>query len=158
MGEEGRELQKPETEEQEVIEAEVREVAEPRELEPSGEHSERSERGGFPDAPLHSLSSLVTVALDGVWSVPEFVSATSIAGLPALPILSIGSGLMCMTAVTLLQRFASKESWGASIAKGFAMGVIAGVPFPFTGTAAGSMLLLWSGAHALFGRKQLPPG
>jgi hypothetical protein len=151
MGEEGRELQKPEIEEPEVIEAEVHEAVEPRELEPS------RERGGFPDAPLHSLSSLVTVALDGVWSVPEFVSATSIAGLPALPVLSVGSGLMCMTAVTLLQRFVSKESWGASIAKGFAMGVIAGVPFPFTGTAAGSVLLLWSGAHALFGRKQLPP-
>lgn len=115
-------------------------------------------RQNLPEPPLHSLSSLVTIAMDGLWSIPEFVSMASIAGLPALPVLALGSGLTCMAAVTLVQRFVSKDEWGAAVAKGFAMGVVAGVPFPFTGTAAGSVLLLWTGAHAFFGRKQLPPG
>lgn len=144
MGEEGRELQKQE--QAEVVDGEFHETP----LPPA--------RQGVPEPPLHSLSSLVTIAIDGLWSIPEFVSMASIAGLPALPVLAVGSGLTCMAAVTLLQRFVSKDDWGAAVAKGFAMGVVAGVPFPFTGTAAGSVLLLWTGAHALFGRKQLPPG
>ena len=153
MGEEGRELQKPDSQDEEIVEAEVRDAPEER-----GGLSPIEPIGGLPSPPLHSLSSLVTVALDGLWSVPEIISLTSIAGLPAIPILAVGSGLTCLAAVTLIQRYVSKEEWGASVAKGVAMGVIAGVPFPFTGTAAGSILLLWSGAHALFGRKQLPPG
>jgi hypothetical protein len=147
MGEEGRELQKPE--QTEIVEGEFEESPPPPPI---------VERGGIPQAPLHSLSSLVTVALDSLWSVPEFASMASIAGLPALPILAIGAGVTCATAVALVQRYVSKEEWGASIAKGVAMGVVAGVPFPFTGTTAGSILLLWAGAHAFFGRKQLPPG
>ena len=143
MDEEGREIQK--AEEAEIVEGEVRDVP------------PEAERGGIPQPPLHALSSLVTIALDGLWSVPEFVSLSTVAGLPALPVLAVGSGLMCAAAVTLVQRFVSKDDWGASVAKGMAMGVVAGVPFPFTGTAAGSVLLLWGGVHALFGRKQLPP-
>ncbi len=147
MGEEGRELQKQEP--AEVVEGEFREAPPP---------PPAPARQNLPEPPLHSLSSLVTIAMDGLWSIPEFVSMASIAGLPALPVLALGSGLTCMAAVTLVQRFVSKDEWGAAVAKGFAMGVVAGVPFPFTGTAAGSVLLLWTGAHAFFGRKQLPPG
>jgi hypothetical protein len=141
--------------------------------EPTGENTQRAveivdgevravqsydERSGFPEPPLHALSSLVTAALDGLWSVPEIVALVSIGGLPAIPVIMAGSGLTCLTAVTLVQRFVSRDGWGASFAKGFAMGVIAAVPFPFTGTAAGSLLLLWSGAYQLLKRRQLPPG
>lgn len=147
MGEAGRAL--PEPEQTEIVEGEFRETPLPSPL---------IQRNGIPEAPLHSLSSLVTVALDSLWSVPEFVSMASVAGLPALPFLAVGAGLTCATAVALVQRYVSKEEWGAAIAKGVAMGVIAGVPFPFTGTTAGSVLLLWAGVHAFFGRKQLPPG
>jgi hypothetical protein len=147
MGDQGRDLQKQE--QAEIVDGEYREA--PIRI------AERSERG-LPEPPLHSLSSLVTIAIDGLWSVPEFVSMATVAGLPALPVLAVGSAVTCMAAVTLLQRFVSKDTWGSAVAKGFAMGVIAGVPFPFTGTAAGSVLLLWTGAHAIFNRKQLPPG
>jgi hypothetical protein len=41
----------------------------------------------------------------------------------------------------------AKDEWGPSIAKGLVMGVIAGVPFQVTGTAAGGLLLAWAGAH-----------
>lgn len=135
-------------------------AAETRAVQPAGDRAGRpvEDRGGIPEPPLHSLSSLVTAALDSVWSVPEIVALTSIGGWPALPVIMLGSGLTCLAAVTLLQRFVSKDGWGASFAKGFAMGVIAGVPLPFTGTAAGSVLLLWSGAYLLLRRRQLPPG
>jgi hypothetical protein len=144
MGNQGRELQ--EQEPAEIIDGEFREAP------------VKSLDRGLSEPPLHALSSLVTIAIDGLWSVPEFVSIASVAGLPALPVLAVGSAITCMAAVTLLQRFVSKDAWGSSVAKGFAMGVIAGVPFPFTGTAAGSILLLWTGAHAILGRRQLPPG
>ncbi len=40
------------------------------------------------------------------------------------------------------------------MAKGVAMGVIAGVPFPVTGTAFGVPLLAWAGLHEWI---KLPP-
>ncbi|MBM4422694.1 MAG: hypothetical protein FJ030_04795 [Chloroflexi bacterium] len=92
MDEEGRELQK--ADEAEIVEAEVVE-AEAREAPPS------EERSAFPQPPLHALSSLVTVALDGVWSVPELVSAATIASLPALPVLSLGYGRVRGRAVSV---------------------------------------------------------
>lgn len=113
---------------------------------------------GIAQAPLHALSSLVTIALDAVWSIPEMVAAASVVGLPLVPVLSFACGLTCMGAVTLIQRYVAGDDWGAAFAKGFAMGIVAGVPFPFTGMAAGSVLLIWAGAHAFFGRRQLPSG
>ena len=145
MGEEGREIQKQDS--PEIVEGEFRETSAP-----------AVALGGIPEAPLHSLSSLVTIALDGVWSIPELVAAASVVGLPAVPVLAVACGLTCMAAVILIQRYVARDDWGAAFAKGFAMGVVAGVPFPFTGTAAGSVLLIWAGAHAFFGRRQLPPG
>ena len=45
----------------------------------------------------------------------------------------------------LVQRYLAKDSWGASVAKGLVMGIIAGVPFQVTGTAVGIPLLAWAG-------------
>jgi hypothetical protein len=45
-----------------------------------------------------------------------------------------------------VQRYLAKDDWGASVAKGLVMGIIAGVPFPVTGTAIGAILLGWAGA------------
>ena len=46
-----------------------------------------------------------------------------------------------------VQRYLAKDEWGASIAKGLVMGIIAGVPFQVTGTAIGLPLLAWAGLH-----------
>ena len=49
--------------------------------------------------------------------------------------------------VELVSLYLAKDGWGASIAKGLVMGIIAGVPFQVTGTAVGIPLLAWAGLH-----------
>ena len=112
-----------------------------------------------PGPPIHILSSLVTIALDGVWSTSGIVAMSSIGGLPALPVIIALTGITCFLSVALTQHFIDHDDWGASTAKGFAMGIIAGVPLPFTGTVTGVILLSWAGVHWLRTRKakKLPP-
>lgn len=95
--------------------------------------------------PFHYLSVVITVVLDWVWGAIEVGAAGSVAGLPLIPILVVATGVTGFLTVTLLQRFASGDSWGAALGKGLFMGVIAGVPFMVTGTAVGAALLAWMG-------------
>jgi hypothetical protein len=95
--------------------------------------------------PFHYLSVVITVVLDWVWGAIEVGTASTVAGLPLLPVLTLATGLTGFLTVTLLQRFASNDSWGAALGKGLFMGVIAGVPFMVTGTAVGAALLAWMG-------------
>jgi len=60
---------------------------------------------------------------------------------------SLTVGTICSVTVAMIQRYMAKEEWGPSIAKGLVMGVIAGVPFQVSGTAAGGLLLAWAGMH-----------
>jgi hypothetical protein len=98
-------------------------------------------RRSIPAAPVHPLAALATIVLDNLFSIPEFAG-------PELWILTIplvgGAGFV---ATTLVQRYLAKDGWGASIAKGVVMGIIAGVPISVTGTAAGGVLLAWAGLH-----------
>ena len=105
-------------------------------------------------APIHPLSALVTVLLDWLWLAIELPETISVALLPALLPTSILLGLICLTAVTLVQRFLAKDDWGTSVAKGFVMGVVAGVPYPVVGTAVGVPLLAWAGIDEV--QKALP--
>lgn len=92
----------------------------------------------IPPAPIHPLAALATIVLDNVFGwfelVPGMVVATS---------LFVG-GVGFLT-TTFVQRFLARDGWGASIAKGLVMGVLAGVPYPVTGTAVGLPLLAWAG-------------
>ncbi len=98
-------------------------------------------RSPIPAAPVHPLSALVTILLDNVFGAVEIVD-------PLLILLtSLTVGVVNTVTVTLVQRFLAKEDWGASVAKGLVMGVIAGVPFSVSGTAAGGLLLAWAGLH-----------
>ncbi len=97
----------------------------------------------IPDAPFHPLSSLITIVLDNLFSDSDFVLPFAI---PVTMALAFTSGTI---SVTLTQRFLAHDTWGAALAKGFAAGVIAGVPYPVTGTAAGAIMLGWSGLHKL---------
>jgi len=106
-------------------------------------------RGGIPDAPVHPLSAFATIILDWLWTIFEVPLTISIAGLPAILPISAGVGALCWLAVTLVQKFVSHDSWGASVSKGLVMGIAAGVPYPLTGSALGAPLLIWSGAHAV---------
>jgi hypothetical protein len=45
----------------------------------------------------------------------------------------------------MVQRHIDNDTWGAALAKGLVMGIIAGVPYPVAGTAVGLPLLAWAG-------------
>jgi hypothetical protein len=106
----------------------------------------------IPDAPYHPLSSLVTIILDNLFSGPEdLVMPISI---PLTMFLSFTVGTI---SVTLTQHYLAHDEWGVSWAKGVAAGVIAGVPFSVTGTAAGALMLGWSGLNHLLPTRQNEP-
>ena len=97
-------------------------------------------------SPIHGLGALVTLTLDWLWLGVELPA--TLTG-PGLLLVSMISGVICTAAVTLIQRYLAGEAWGAAGAKGLAMGILAGVPYPITGTIAGLPLLAWSGLDSL---------
>lgn len=103
----------------------------------------------FPKAPVHWGSAVVTIAIDGLWSIPEMIAAASVVGLLLVPILSVVSGLCCLVAVLLIQKFVAKDGWGAATVKSVVVGIVAAIPFPFIGSILGVILLGWWGLQAL---------
>jgi hypothetical protein len=91
--------------------------------------------------PLHPLAAFTIIALDGVVGAFEIVDPF------ALVFTCIGVGVLGFVSTTMVQRNLAKEGWGASIAKGLVMGILAGVPYPIAGTAIGAPLLIWAGVH-----------
>ena len=98
-------------------------------------------RHPIPPAPVHTLAALATIVLDNVFGVIELVDPLTII------LTSVTVGVVCTVATTLVQRYLAKDVWGASLAKGLVMGIIAGVPFQVTGTAVRIPLLAWAGLH-----------
>jgi hypothetical protein len=106
-------------------------------------------RTSIPPALVHPLSAFITIVLDWLWSMVEVPATLSVVALGALLPIMLGSFAMCFVSVLLVQRFVSHDGWGASFAKGFGMGIVAGVPYAVSGTTIGSVLLVWAGAHKL---------
>ena len=100
------------------------------------------ERRPVPAPPIHPMAALATIALDGVFTLPELDPLL-------IPIISPVVGVIGFTATMLVQRFIAKDEWGAAAAKGLVMGILAGVPYPVAGTLVGAPLLIWSGLHQL---------
>ncbi len=98
-------------------------------------------RHPIPPPPIYPLAALVTVVLDNVFGVLEIVDPLVIL-FTSLIVAAFGT-----LSTALIQRYLAKDHWGKAIAKGLAMGIIAGVPFPVTGTAFGVPLLAWAGLH-----------
>ena len=98
-------------------------------------------RRPIPAAPIHPLAALATIVLDNLFTIPEIAA-------PELWILTIPLiGMTGFVSTLFIQHYLAKDSWGESVAKGLVMGIIAGVPFSVTGTAAGGVLLAWAGLH-----------
>ncbi len=95
----------------------------------------------IPSPPIHFLAALATILLDWLWGIPDL----SVILIPLIMVLAGSTGFLT---VTLIQRFVAGDPWGAAVAKGLAMGIVAGVPFMVTGTAVGSLLLGWAGLSA----------
>jgi len=111
----------------------------------------------LPKAPLGAVSAAILVALDSIWGTAELGATASIVGSVGVPFLAASVFVLCGTTVTFLQRYVEGDGWGASIAKGLACGILAGVPFPVMGTGAGAVLLGWAGINRLGGGKSEPP-
>jgi hypothetical protein len=108
-------------------------------------------RRPIPPAPIHPLAALITIVLDNFFGVFEIID-------PLLLLLSsLIIGVVGAVTTTLIQRYLAKDEWGSSVAKGVAMGVVAGVPFQVVGTAVGVPLLAWAGLHQWV-KRPLPPG
>ena len=101
-------------------------------------------RRPIPSAPVHPMAALATVALDYLFFVFEMAN----------PFIFIGIGVLGAITTTLVQRYLAKDGWGASVAKGMVMGIVAGVPYPVIGTFVGVPLLAWAGLHEWI---KLPP-
>lgn len=98
-------------------------------------------RRPIPPAPIHPLAALATITLDNIFSMFEIFD-------PLLLVLtSVTVGVVGTVSTMLVQHYLSKDGWGASIAKGMVMGIMAGVPFQVVGTAVGVPLLAWAGLH-----------
>jgi hypothetical protein len=89
--------------------------------------------------PIHPLAALVTIVLDSFFGFFEIVDPL------LLLFTSLGLGVLGFLSTTFTQRFLSGDSWGAAVAKGISMGIVAGIPFPVMGTAVGVPLLAWAG-------------
>lgn len=110
-----------------------------------------AEERPIPAAPVHPLAALVTIALDAAWGIPETGLLFSVMGWWAEPFLIALIGGMAFLSVMLIQRYVANDTWRAAIAKGFGMGVLAGVPWVIGGTLVGALLLGWSGLSKISG-------
>ena len=109
------------------------------------------EQRPIPAAPVHPLAALVTIVLDAAWGIPETGLLFSVIGWWAEPFLIALIGGTCFLAVAGIQRYVANDSWRAALAKGFTMGVLAGVPWVVGGTLVGALLLGWSGLSKISG-------
>ncbi len=111
-----------------------------------------------PLAPIHPLAALTTIVLDNVFGWVEIVDPL------ALVLTSLSVGGIGFVSTLFVQRYLAKDEWGASIAKGMVMGILAGVPYQVTGTAVGAILLGWAGVNKWIKlpqrakQQELPPG
>jgi hypothetical protein len=105
-------------------------------------------RRSIPPAPIHPMAALTTIVLDNIFGWIEIIDPF------ALVLTSLSVGVAGFLTTMFVQRYLAKDGWGASVAKGLVMGVLAGVPYQVTGTAIGVPLLAWAGAHQWI---KLPP-
>lgn len=98
-------------------------------------------RHPVPPAPIHPLAALVTIVLDNIFGWFEILDPM------AILFTSFVVGGVGFITTLFVQRYLARDEWGPSVAKGLVMGVLAGVPFPVTGTAVGAILLGWAGAN-----------
>ncbi len=89
--------------------------------------------------PIHPMAALATLVLDGFFLVFEILDPF------LLLFTSLGLGFLGLAATTLVQHYVAKEDWGPSVAKGFVMGVVSGIPYAVAGTVVGVPLLVWAG-------------
>lgn len=89
---------------------------------------------------LHPLSGLLLITVDNLFWGAEALSL----GL-AVPVVVVLSFSITLVAVTMIQKFLGKNTWGVSITKALLCAILAGIPTSIMGTAFGGFILLASG-------------
>ena len=97
-----------------------------------------------PNSNLHSFSGVLLITVDNALWGANLVTL----GI-ATPIVSLLAFLFTGTGVFLVQVFMAEDSVGVAIAKGFVVGVMAGVPTSIVGTLGGIYILGKAGIRAL---------
>jgi hypothetical protein len=103
-------------------------------------------------SPIHLLSAIVCISTDKLWTVMLLDMGKT---LPTLEreYFYLVSGLLLLLittlSVTLIQRWVEKENLGMALAKGFALGILAGLPYSFASTELGLVFIAWSGLNEL---------
>ncbi|GLU31197.1 hypothetical protein WKR88_15790 [Trinickia caryophylli] len=108
--------------------------------------------GQLGKSPVHLLAAIVTVAMDKLWdmllldmgkALPPYEKAR----------FYLGAGMVLLIATTistaLTQHCIEKDPLGMALAKGVAMGILAGLPYSFSTTEMGLVFIGWSGINEL---------
>lgn len=88
--------------------------------------------------PIHPLSAVALVVIDSLWTLVDFAALAWGVTIPL-------SFICCFIPVFLLQKFLNGDPNGKAGAYAFLLALLAAVPFPITGTAAGMAVLAWAG-------------
>jgi hypothetical protein len=110
---------------------------------------------GFPGlgkSPIHLLSAIVTMATDKLWD-PMLLDMSKALPLPERERFYLDAGLLLFVMTTasaaLTQYWVDKDHPGMALAKGLALGILAGLPYSFSTTELGVVFLGWSGINEL---------
>lgn len=93
---------------------------------------------------LHPYSGLAILGLDWLLFSSGFITLG--ASTVVMPVVGFVAGTVV---VTVCQRFARRDSWLVSLAKGIPAGIVVGIPFPIAGTVVGGTILAISGLSSL---------
>jgi hypothetical protein len=108
-------------------------------------------------SPIHLLSALVTVSVDKLWERMLLDMAKTMP-LQEKESFFLYVGLLLLIAttlsITLTQYMVDKDTLGISLAKGLALGVLAGLPYSFSSTEMGLFFIGWSGINELQKQKE----
>src|SRR5438309_4085093 len=88
--------------------------------------------------PIHALSALILIAVDSLWAVFDWLPPIWLVAIP-------GCFLAVFVPSYLIQKHLKKDSTGRALAFATALGVLAAIPTPITGTSVGLGVLAWSG-------------
>lgn len=112
----------------------------PLEVVPPGASRDSGARrpAGTRPVPFHPWAAALLLAVDNLWTLPDFAVITLGVTVPAC-------FLMVFAGVFLIQRRHRGDSVGLALAKALLLAVIAAVPTSVTGTPVGLALLAWAG-------------
>ena len=109
----------------------------------------------FPRPPLHPLSALATVAIDGLATLVELGVAATLVGVLFVPVIVVVSGVLSLAIVIGSERWVARRPWKTALMAGTIMGLLTALPFFFLGGLAGLVVLVWAGIYEL---QKSPPG